>query len=116
MAWTEHEVRTPEASFDSSGAEASSEGEPDLLETRSAAAQQILASSLSVIRAPELEPGHEEPCITRKGRVEEVNGVLTHFCVECGRFARFGFGVRLRMGKMGQWYCREHCPTPTHSR
>ena len=33
------------------------------------------------------EPGLEEPCATRRGLMVEGNGVLLHFCVECGRLA-----------------------------
>jgi hypothetical protein len=42
--------------------------------------------------------------------VQEKNGVLLHFCVECGRFGSHGRGVQLRAGRLGRWYCREHRP------
>jgi hypothetical protein len=56
------------------------------------------------------EPGHEHPCAARRGRLQELNGVFLHFCVECGRFGPYGYGVRLRAGQLGRWYCREHRP------
>jgi hypothetical protein len=58
------------------------------------------------------EPGHEHPCAARRGRLQEFNGVFLHFCVECGRFGPYGYGVRLRAGQLGRWYCREHRPNP----
>jgi hypothetical protein len=56
------------------------------------------------------EPGHEHPCAARRGRLQELNGVFLHFCVECGRFGPYGYGVRLRASQLGRWYCREHRP------
>ena len=61
------------------------------------------------------EPGLEEPCATRRGLMVEGNGVLLHFCVECGRFGRFGVGVSPRQGQLGRWYCGEHRPRPAWS-
>ena len=69
--------------------------------------------SESVADSAEGEPGHEEPCAARRGRVQEKDGVFLHFCVECGRFGPFGYGVRLRAGQLGRWYCREHRPQGT---
>jgi hypothetical protein len=56
------------------------------------------------------EPGLEEPCPRRRGRIQELDGLLLHFCIECGRFGAFGFGVSLRTGRSGTWYCSEHRP------
>jgi hypothetical protein len=64
----------------------------------------------SLTSAPPAEPGLEEPCAARRGRVQEINGVLLHFCVECGRFGSLGCGVELRAGRLGRWYCRAHWP------
>jgi hypothetical protein len=58
----------------------------------------------------ESEPRLEQPCVARRSRVEEAGGVLLHFCVECGRFGPYGYGVRLRAGQLGRWYCSEHRP------
>jgi hypothetical protein len=66
------------------------------------------ASSKTVSLFAEGEPGPEQPCTARRGRVEQSGGVLLHFCVECGRFGFYGYGVRLRAGQLGRWYCREH--------
>jgi hypothetical protein len=52
----------------------------------------------------------------RRGRVQEINGALLHFCVQCGRFGPFGYGVRLRAGLLGRWYCREHRPEDMQAR
>jgi hypothetical protein len=56
------------------------------------------------------EPGMDEPCAARRGRVQMLGGAFLHFCVKCGRFAAFGYGVRLREGRHGRWYCGEHRP------
>lgn len=56
------------------------------------------------------EPGLELPCAARRGRVQTLDGAFLHFCVECGRFGAFGYGVRLRAGHTGRWYCGEHRP------
>lgn len=32
-----------------------------------------------------------------------------HNCA-CGQWGSFGYGVNLRAGKEGKWYCREHRP------
>jgi hypothetical protein len=57
------------------------------------------------------EPGLEQPSLARRGRVVVLDkGVILHFCVKCGRFGAFGYGVRLRAGHPGRWYCGEHRP------
>jgi hypothetical protein len=28
-----------------------------------------------------------------------------HFCAECGRWGAYGYGVNLRAGRLGHWYC-----------
>jgi len=33
-----------------------------------------------------------------------------HRCRECGEEALFGFGVSLRRGRVGTWYCAKHKP------
>ena len=60
------------------------------------------------------EPGLEQPCATRRGRVQTLDSGFLHFCVECGRFAAFGYGVRLRAERLGRWYCGEHRPVTHH--
>jgi hypothetical protein len=61
------------------------------------------------------EPGLEDPCAARRGRVQQLDRAFLHFCVECGRFAAFGYGVHLRTGQLGSWYCGEHRPPPAGS-
>jgi hypothetical protein len=56
------------------------------------------------------EPGLEQPCAARRGRVQELDRTFLHFCVHCGRFASFGYGVHLSAGRLGRWYCGEHRP------
>ena len=56
------------------------------------------------------EPIVEQPWAPRRGRVEEHGDLLLHFCVDCGRFGPYGYGVHLGAGQLGRWYCREHRP------
>ncbi len=57
------------------------------------------------------EPGFESACATRRGRIEKLpDGLLLHFCAECGAWGAFGYGVNLRAGKPGRWYCAKHRP------
>jgi hypothetical protein len=56
------------------------------------------------------EPGLEQPCAARRGRMQELDRTFLHFCVRCGRFAAFGYGVHLSAGRLGRWYCGEHRP------
>jgi hypothetical protein len=56
------------------------------------------------------EPGFESPCDARRGRVEERGQMLLHFCCECGAWGAFGYGVNLRLGNQGKWYCARHRP------
>ena len=57
------------------------------------------------------EPEFEQPCVTRRGRVEvRPDGVFLHFCAECGAWGAFGYGVLLRAGRTGRWYCGKHRP------
>lgn len=39
-------------------------------------------------------------------RIDE-QGHFLHYC-HCGKAAPFGFGIRLRTGDLGRWYCAEH--------
>jgi hypothetical protein len=56
------------------------------------------------------EPDYEQPCAARRGRVEQRDGVLLHFCAECGAWGAFGYGVSLFGGQAGRWYCAAHRP------
>jgi hypothetical protein len=57
------------------------------------------------------EPCLEKPCAARRGKVEErEDGVFLHFCNECGAWGAHGYGVNLRAGRVGRWYCAAHRP------
>jgi hypothetical protein len=57
------------------------------------------------------EPGLNQPCAARRGRVEELpGGSLLHFCTECGAWGVFGYGVNMRAGRQGRWFCAAHRP------
>jgi hypothetical protein len=57
------------------------------------------------------EPGLRQPCAARRGRVEELpDGSLLHFCTKCGAWGAFGYGVNMRGGRQGRWFCAAHRP------
>jgi hypothetical protein len=56
------------------------------------------------------EPGLGESCDARRGQVETRSGLFLHFCAQCGAWGAFGYGVNLRAGRLGTWYCLTHRP------
>jgi hypothetical protein len=54
------------------------------------------------------EPGFSEPWPPRRGRIESQGKTLLHFCSVCGAWGSYGFGVNLRGGRMGRWFCAVH--------
>jgi hypothetical protein len=56
------------------------------------------------------EPGFDEACQARRGRVEQRGQLFLHFCVKCGAWGAYGHGVNLRAGRTGRWYCAVHRP------
>jgi hypothetical protein len=64
-----------------------------------------------VIPPAQGEPGLEMPCASRRGHVQELlDGLFLHFCAECGAWGAFGYGVNMRAGQLGRWYCAAHRP------
>ena len=61
-----------------------------------------------VIPSVEGEPRLELPCAARRGRVQELEGAFLHFCIVCGAYGAFGYGVNFRGGRLGHWYCAAH--------
>jgi hypothetical protein len=57
---------------------------------------------------PPGDPPFDQPCPSRRGLVERLGAVFLHFCVTCGAWGAFGYGVV--GGRPGRWYCREHRP------
>jgi hypothetical protein len=85
------------------------EAKPELL----ALLRQEDAATVGIsrlVRHTDGEPSLEQPCAARRGRVEERERVLLHFCAECGAWGAFGYGVNLRCGRLGRWYCAAHRP------
>jgi hypothetical protein len=61
--------------------------------------------------ALEAELGLSTPSTSRRGHVAELpSGLFSHFCAECGAWGAFGYGVNLRAGRLGRWYCATHRP------
>ena len=71
---------------------------------------ELLAPLFKPVSPPDDEPAYSEPCIARRGRVEARDGLFLHFCVECGAWGAFGYGVNLRADQLGRWYCAAHRP------
>jgi hypothetical protein len=89
------------------------EAKPELLALlyQKNAALAVPPSVARLVPIADEEPGLDEPCAARRSRLQELdNGALLHFCCQCGRFGAFGYGVCLRVGQLGRWYCGEHRP------
>jgi hypothetical protein len=66
------------------------------------------------VAAPtEGEPPFETPCAARRGRVEQRDGLILHFCPACGAWGAYGYEVSIRTGRLGRWYCAVHRPDRT---
>lgn len=55
------------------------------------------------------EGGPKEPSLKRIDATGAY--AFVHPCSVCGSGAVFGFDVKLRVGRPGKWFCREHKPT-----
>jgi hypothetical protein len=54
------------------------------------------------------EPSFDLPCAPRRGRTIRRGDLFLHFCLICGAWGAFGYGI---LGtSVGRWYCREHRP------
>jgi hypothetical protein len=53
-----------------------------------------------------------ENALTRFEPHFDGDGNFIHPCCVCGQHATRGFGVSLRNGRLGTWYCGEHVPRP----
>ena len=73
-------------------------------------ATAVMPGIARVVVFPDDEPGLEQPCASRRGRIVEIDRAFLHFCVRCGAFAPFGSGVSLRTGRVGRWFCARHRP------
>ena len=51
---------------------------------------------------------YDQACPERRGRVERVGAAFLHFCVSCGAWGSFGYGVT--RDQPGLWYCGNHRP------
>jgi hypothetical protein len=56
-----------------------------------------------------LEIPYDRPSPERRGRVERSGPAFLHFCVICGAWGSFGYGVTRKQS--GLWYCGEHRPS-----
>src|ERR1700722_4084325 len=70
----------------------------------------LLAPLFRPVSPADSGPGFGEPRGARRGRVEARDDLFLHFCLECGAWAAFGYGVNLRADQLGRWYCAAHRP------
>ena len=68
----------------------------------------LLAPLFRPVSPADSGPGFSEPCVARRGRVEARDDLFLHFCLECGAWGAFGYGVNLRADQLGRWYCAAH--------
>jgi hypothetical protein len=54
------------------------------------------------------EPPYDQPCLARRGVIRRPQGRFEHFCITCGSWGAFGFGVTSE--NPGRWYCLRHRP------
>lgn len=54
------------------------------------------------------EPPFDQPCPARRGRDDRRGPMHLHFCLECGAWGAYGYGVSGDLS--GRWYCRDHRP------
>jgi hypothetical protein len=52
------------------------------------------------------EPPYDEPCAARCGLIRHPGGRFEHFCVVCGAWGSFGYGVSVE--RAGCWFCFRH--------
>lgn len=51
----------------------------------------------------------DEPNPERAGLVvNEPGKPFAHYCVKCGAWGAWGYGVDLTTGRFGRWYCTAH--------
>jgi hypothetical protein len=55
-----------------------------------------------------------EPTITPGFVGYDKDGHFVHYC-HCGKWAAYGYGVRLLADQLGTWYCAEHRPRPSET-
>jgi hypothetical protein len=54
------------------------------------------------------DPPYDQPCPYRRGHIERRGAIFLHFCIVCGAWGAFGYGITEY--HPGRWYCSEHRP------
>jgi len=52
------------------------------------------------------ETPYDQPSSERRGRMERAGAAFLHFCVICGAWGSFGYGVT--RNRPGLWFCNKH--------
>jgi hypothetical protein len=68
-------------------------------------APQRFAGPLASLR-PAGEPPYDHPHGRRCGRIIRNDGSFLHFCMICGAWGTYGYGIT--KDQTGRWYCHEH--------
>jgi hypothetical protein len=68
-------------------------------------APQRLSGPLASLQ-PLGEPPYARPYDLRRGKIIRSGSSFLHFCVICGAWGTYGYGVT--NDQTGRWYCREH--------
>lgn len=55
---------------------------------------------------PAGEPPYDRPYDRRRGRIIRYGGSFLHFCMICGAWGAYGYGIT--DVQTGRWYCHEH--------
>jgi hypothetical protein len=54
------------------------------------------------------DPPYDQPSPYRRGHIERRGALFLHFCIVCGAWGAFGYGIT--EDQPGRWYCSEHRP------
>ena len=79
---------------------------------------ELAAAPASAVPQPQPEPEQGSLDVSgmtaeqRRGRVGyDKERRFLHYCVVCGEWGAFGYGVFLRRGQPGKWFCGNHKPS-----
>lgn len=116
---TVHTTTHPQMPFSAGATWGDVKGEPAVDAEYGSAGTAIVAPGKWVERIAlprSNEPAFSEPWPPRRGWIEWHGKILLHFCSVCGAWGSYGFGVNLRGGRMGRWFCAAHRPRERKTR
>lgn len=63
---------------------------------------------------PPVVPDKHKQAVLSEERQRRGTDLFEHYC-RCGKFGSFGYGVNLRAGVTGEWFCAEHRPMESNT-